>query len=146
MAYGCILVPLDGSHLAEFIIPHVENIAGAFDAQVILLHVIESKERSEADLTPSQRRARQDITAYLEHVSESLSQGGVRCEWAVSIGDPAVDIPRHAAQRQADLIIMSTRGYGGASQDRVGSVAAAVVASGKTPVLLAKPPKEVAAR
>lgn len=146
MSYDYILVPLDGSHLAEYILPHVKSIASAFHSQVTLLHVIESREAEVTNLTPSQRSARADIIKYLERVAETLCKEQITCEWRVTIGNPAREIVRQAAEQGIDLIMMSTRGKGERGPGAVGSVAMAVVSSGATPVMLIKPPEEVATR
>ncbi len=53
MGYDRILVPLDGSHLAEYILPHVESTAQAFKAEVLFLHVIDERAGEGDGLTPS---------------------------------------------------------------------------------------------
>jgi nucleotide-binding universal stress UspA family protein len=143
MTYDRILVPLDGSQLAEYILPHVEALALAFHGEVNLLHVVEGKDIDPQRLTPSQRKARADIVKYLEKITQTLAQKQVQAVWWVSFGDPAQEIARRAAESYADLVMMSTHGRGGQEQERVGSVAMAVVSSGTTPVMLVRPPEEV---
>jgi nucleotide-binding universal stress UspA family protein len=143
MTYDRILVPLDGSQLAEYILPHVEAMALAFHSEVALLHVIEGKNVDPEKLTPSQRKARADIVTYLERISDILARKQIQAVWWVSFGDPAQEITRRAAESYADVIMMSTHGRGGREQERLGSVAMAVVSAGTTPVMLVRPPEEV---
>ncbi|MCH7744826.1 MAG: universal stress protein [Chloroflexi bacterium] len=67
-------------------------------------------------------------------------------EWRVSVGEPADGIVRHAAEGDIDLVMMSTHGQNGGGSEQLGSVAMAVVSSGKTPVTIVRPPDEVACR
>ncbi len=146
MGYDRFLVPLDGSHLSEYILPHVESTAHAFNAEVMLLHVIDERAVEGDSLTPSQREARADISRYLEAITETLSHRRVEARWQVSFGDPAEKITRAAEESNADLIIMSTHGTGGSEQVRMGSVVMAVISKGDIPVMTMAPPIEVQVR
>ncbi len=130
MGYDRILVPLDGSHLSEYVLPHVESTAHAFNAEVMLLHVMDKRAREGDGLTPSQKEARADISRYLEAITETLSNRHVEARWQVSFGDPAEKITRAAEELNADLIIMSIHGIGGSEEVRMGSVAMTVVSKG----------------
>ncbi|MCI0437914.1 MAG: universal stress protein [Chloroflexi bacterium] len=143
--YNRILVPLDGSRLAEYILPHVESLAAAFVSEVTLLHVIESKERDPEALTQSQKDARADIAKYLEGISGALAKKRLVSRWLISYGDPAEEIVRHSANGLADIVMMSTHGSGG-RENSLGSVAMAVVSWGATPVTLVRPPEKIARR
>jgi nucleotide-binding universal stress UspA family protein len=146
MSYDRILVPLDGSQLAEYIVPHVENMARAFNSEVMLLHVIEAEEPDPALLTPSQKTARANITKYLERVSGVLAKKRVAVKWQVSVGKPVAEIIRHADEGGAELVMMSTHGQGATPRDGMGSVAMAVVSAGKVPVMVVRPPDIIASR
>jgi nucleotide-binding universal stress UspA family protein len=146
MGYDRILVPLDGSHLAEYILPHVEATAHAFNAEVMFLHVIDERAGKGDGLTPSQKEARADISRYLEAITEALCHRRVDARWQVSFGDAAEEIARAAEESKADLIIMSTHGTGSSEQVRMGSVVMAVVSKGDIPVMTIAPPMEVQVR
>lgn len=146
MSYEHILVPLDGSLLAEYIMPHVERLASDFHAEVTLLHVIEAQESAPEKLTPSQKIARADITRYLKRMAKTLEGKQIPNGWRVAFGEPVHEIVQLALKGEVDLVMMSTHGYGGRERDRLGSVAMAVVSSGAAPVLLVKPPDSVASR
>jgi nucleotide-binding universal stress UspA family protein len=146
MTYDRILVPLDGSQLAEYILPHVEALAAAFQSEVTLLHVVDAKVVDPEKLTPSQQKARADISRYLERLTERLGRKQVRAHWWVSFGDPVQMILRRTSEYHEDLVMMSTHGQGGQEQPKLGSVAMAVVSAGRAPVMLVRPPDEVFSR
>ena len=146
MTYRHILVPLDGSQLAEYILPHVHSMASAYNAQVTLFHVVEADKVDPQRLTPSLEKARANIVKYLEQTSEALERKQVQCQWRLTFGDPALEIIRHASTSGADLVMMATHGRGEHRHGGLGSVGSAVVSGGSTPVMLVRPPDEVAAR
>ena len=68
--YEQILVPLDGSLLSEYALPHVEAIGSLSGSQTTLLYVISNEDDVPDVLTPSQKANRADLANYLERVSE----------------------------------------------------------------------------
>ncbi|GAC1428420.1 MAG: universal stress protein [Chloroflexota bacterium] len=135
-----LLVPLDGSHLAEAVLPLMERVAAAFDATVVLLHVIESGApaavHGDAHLT-----APGEATMYLERLATTMRSQGIAVEYHthdVPEGDVARSIVEHAAEEDADLILLCTHGGGGMRGLLFGSIAQQVVRRGTTPVLLAR--------
>lgn len=140
---GRILVPLDGSHTAEAVLPVVERLAGPRDLKITLLEVIEpipSAARAEMPLGVEELiGVRQgDAERYLAKVAEPLKNKGLRVEWAVESGRPAERITAVAAQERADLITMVTHGRSGLRRFFLGSVAEGVLRSAAMPVLLFK--------
>lgn len=140
---GRILVPLDGSHTSEAILPVVERLAGPRDLKIALLEVIEpipSAVRSETPLGMEELiSVRQgDAERYLAKVAEPLRNRGLRVEWAVESGRPAERIAAVAAEERADLITMVTHGRSGLGRFFLGSVAEGVLRSAAMPVLLFK--------
>ena len=81
MRYEKILVPLDGSRQAEYILPQLEVMVKAFDADVTLLHVVSEQDSNGSEATQSQLDAGADITTYMEHMADALRGKRVRCEW-----------------------------------------------------------------
>lgn len=140
MRYEKILVPLDGSRQAEYILPQLEAMVKAFDADVTLLHVVSRRCADGPTPTQSQRDAGTDITRYMEHMADALKGKKVRCEWQLTHGDPAAEIAKFAASEMADLIIMTTHGQGAAKKAGTGSVAMEVISSNEIPVMLVRPP------
>ena len=140
MRYEKILVPLDGSRQAEYILPQLEAMVKAFDADVTLLHVVANGHASGPEPTRSQKDAGTDIKGYMRHMTDALRGKKVRCEWQLTHGDPAAEIAKFAASEMADLIIMTTHGQGTTKKVRTGSVAMEVISSNQIPVMLVRPP------
>ncbi len=131
-----VLVPLDGSTLAEDVLPHVERVARAYGAEVRLLRV----EPYQYTLAPSplveplwDPRA---VEASLEPARERLEAAGVRASVTSAYGVVAAEILR--ASRDVDLVAMSTHGRGGVSRWWFGSVAEQVVRHCTTPLLVVR--------
>ncbi len=136
-----ILIPLDGSHLAEAVLPAAAYLAQTFGSQVTLFHVIERA-------APSQIHGATHLTtnseacAYLDQVADRAFPTGSRVERHVHTGavnDVAPSIVEHAAEFEAELIVMCTHGRGGLRSWLVGSIAQQVISLGTTPVLLIQP-------
>ena len=139
-----ILVPLDGSRLAESALTTAVWLARKMDAQVTLLHIIEKNAPSEVHsdrhlVTP------QEATAYLEELSRLPALSGLRVETHVhtaEVGDVARSIAEHSAELAPDLVVMCTHGKGGTRRLLFGDIAQQVIALGRTPVLMVRPSKE----
>jgi nucleotide-binding universal stress UspA family protein len=105
-----ILVPLDGSLLAECVLPHVVAIARAFDAKVILLRVLDKNQASEKaqlfDLLNWQIN-KTGAKLYLEKISARLQKSGLRIMTTVLEGLVAESITEYALSRGIKLIILS---------------------------------------
>lgn len=131
-----ILVPLDGSPLADRILTQVRRLLLRKDAEVVLLGVVDPGAPDPIlDLPERLRRARD----HLEGVRDGLvDQGAVVTVEAVA-GDPARTIVERARRMDAELVAMSTHGRSGLSRLLRGSVAEAVVRASASPVLLANP-------
>lgn len=138
--YRRILVPLDGSRLAEAVLPVAARLGAAHDARVILLHVLE---RGAPAAVHGERhlRAPDEAGAYLAHVADTLSAQGVDVTihaHEVPEGHVPRSIASHAAEEDADLILLSTHGSGGVHQMLFGSVGQQALSLGTTPVLLVR--------
>src|SRR5437868_14772089 len=139
--YRRLLVPLDGSRLAETILAVVERLAAVYRATVVLLHVIE---RGAPATVHGERHLRTAVEAqtYLEGLAARLSAGGIAVETHahdVPEGDVARSIVAHAEEGGADLIALCTHGGGGLRDLLVGSIAQQVLRRGTAPVLLTRP-------
>ena len=148
--YKKILVPLDGSELAEHVLDHVKAVAkGCHDSQVILLQVIEPLLISfKADITVANnyREAEDKFEAsvkdYLSRVAETLKKSGIAVETAISNithGSAAGEILSYATENGVDLIVMSTHGKSGSSRWHFGSVSDRVASHSAIPVLIVAP-------
>lgn len=133
-----ILVPLDGSKLAEGILPRVEWLAKIHNAEVTLLRVALVHTFPGADPVEAQVKAVREAEEYLAKVESDLRAVGVKCNSVVRYGHDAQEIVEHAKDRDFDLIAMSTHGRTGLIQFVLGSVAAKVIHTSTTPVLLCR--------
>jgi nucleotide-binding universal stress UspA family protein len=138
--YKHILVPLDGSKLAEQALPHAVAQAEKFGAEVVLVKVLQPL--SEPILSaPAAVRAAEEASArllreYLDGVAARLQEQGIAVQVALLGGKPYVEIIRFAEENEIDLIVMSTRGHSGLSRWLLGSVADRVVRGATVPLLL----------
>jgi nucleotide-binding universal stress UspA family protein len=134
-----ILVPLDGSHLAEAAIPSAVSLSKTLDAPVTLLHIIEQDAPDEIHRDRHLTNAA-EAEAYLKDVARRFE---VRVETHVHtapVADVARSIIDHASDEiQPDLIILTAHGNSGMRELVFGNIAQQVAAAGGTPVLLLKP-------
>lgn len=136
-----LLVPLDGSALAQTVIPAVASFARAFDAEAILIHVLERHPaetvHGEKHLTDSP-----DAAKYLEGVASELIAAGVKVETHVHEtreGDIPLSIVQHAEEYSPDLIVLCAHGKHGLKSFVSGRVGQQVLLRGKCPVLILQP-------
>jgi nucleotide-binding universal stress UspA family protein len=129
MAYRKILVPLDGSEIAEKALPFVKSIARLKNSNVILFAV---------SLTVFVDRRDRLFTSYLEVTAKELSEEGIKATTATSYGDVAREIVKYANDNKIDLIVMATHGYSRAKQWMFGSITQKVLYGTRVPVLLIK--------
>jgi nucleotide-binding universal stress UspA family protein len=128
-----VLVPLDGSRLAEAALTLLP-VLGTKGWEVLLLHVRESRARRiEADVIGD------DPEAYLRELADRLTAQGYRTHWLVADGRPAQVIVETARARSVDLIAMVTHGWTGLRDVLMGSTAEQVLAHAPVPVLVRRP-------
>ena len=130
-----ILVPLDGSKLAEGIIPRVEWLAKIHDGEVTLLRVALAHVFPGMDPVQHEVKVVREAEEYLAKVEAGLKNVGVKVHSVVRYGNDAQEIVDHARDRGFDLIAMSTHGRTGLSRLLLGSVAEQIVKLAKCPVL-----------
>lgn len=135
--YEKILVPLDGSELAEVALPYAEELAGRLSSEVTLLYVSEMLEdpyqhMHESYLGKMIETTRQGIKSYLEKPGMPAIQ--VKSE--ILFGNPAERIVDYAEKTGTGLIVMSTHGRSGVKRWTLGSVADKVVRATTRPVAL----------
>lgn len=144
--YSKILVPLDGSALAELALPHAEALAQRFESELLLLRVCPPISRPvefytfAAETTDEERdlqeEAEKSAEAYLTVMQEKLQQKRINSGCYVLQGPIPEMILEIAATEQADLIVMSTHGHSGLGRWVYGSVAAKVLQAAPCPVFL----------
>jgi nucleotide-binding universal stress UspA family protein len=143
--YKQILVPLDGSQLAEKVLPHAVAVAKATGAEVTLVTVVQpafgGPSKSYVETLPevvAERKAAAHAEAmiYLERVQRDLQERGVAAHCDTIEDDVAGAIIGYAEQKGFDLIAMATHGRSGLDRFIMGSVAEQVVRGTLKPVLL----------
>jgi len=129
--YKRILVPLDGSQMAEMVLPYVTTISARFGAHVVFLHVCQGAESS---LFMCQ--------SYVRHIAETVGgrMGGkdITATGMAVTGNVADQILHQATDTRSDLVIMASHGQSGRGAWSLGSVAHKVVAASCVPVLVVR--------
>ena len=138
MKFNKILVPLDGSLVAEAALPKaVELIRDNSRATLILLRAAEATTCPGVDPIDAQVTVVHEAEAYLETVAARLREDGVfRVKTSVWYGAPAQSILDAARMTKPDLIMMGTHGRSSIGRLIVGSVAESVLRGTRTPLFL----------
>lgn len=137
MKLGTILVPLDGSPLAEAALPKALELAEVSGARVLLLRAAETHTLLPRDPTEAQVKVVSEAESYLARVRKRLTRHGrVTVETAVWYGPAARAIVEAARIRKVDQIVMTTHGRSGVRRLLLGSVAESVRRGTATPLLL----------
>lgn len=130
-----ILVPLDGSPLADRVLSQVRRCLRTTDGEVWLLRVMPEYLVEGSSWVPE--RVTEDIHRHLDRVRDELTEQGVHAFSKIRTGDPAAVILDEAERVGATAIAMSTHGRSGLGRWLMGSVAERVLRNARTPVLLA---------
>lgn len=164
--YKKVLVPLDGSKLAECALPHAEELAkGCKTEEVILVSVTERVQgyrAVEGSTEPvvlsgggwmgssqplGQRlvpeafgKKEKQAQRYLDRIAKKMAAKGIKVSTDVLLWKPAEAIVGYAKQYGCDLIVMASHGRSGPSRWAHGSVADKVLRSSGIPVLLIRAP------
>ena len=125
--YEKILVPLDGSEVAEQAMPYVERLAKKLKSDVVLMTACLPGD-------PLERA----LTEYIERRAEKIQSLGVKTRSLCIEGDPADSIINFAEKNKIGLIVLSTHGHGGISNWPLGSIAGKVVQRSNIPVFLVR--------
>jgi nucleotide-binding universal stress UspA family protein len=145
-----MLVPLDGSALAERILPPATALSALTNAACTLLHVLAPDAAGyETDWPIAQSESgtfgvlRAEAQAYLDQVAERLGAQSLPVHTAVISGQPVHAILEYAHDHAVDLIALATHGRTGAARILLGSSADKIVRGATTPVLLYRPPRQM---
>ena len=141
--YRSILAPLDGSKLAEAILPHVEELAQSYNSKVIFLGIVEPEPLIIApepvytsfDGDSYRERVRQ-VESYLTTKQGEFQEKGIKAAIQVGHGPVVEGIVETAEGEDVDLIAMASHGRTGLSRVFYGSVAAGVLHRVNRPLLL----------
>jgi nucleotide-binding universal stress UspA family protein len=131
-----ILVPLDGSKLAEKILPRVEKLVRACQGEVHLIRAVVSYRIDPKEEKEDRDRLIQEAWDYLEKIASRFRKKRVRAYAVVVYGKDAVQICDFARKNKFDLIAMATHGRSGFSRWALGSVADKVLSCSVVPVML----------
>ena len=135
-----ILVPLDGSMLAEAALWKALDLAEKNGTAISLLRAAEAYTLPGADTAEAQVTAVREAEEYPAAVTRRLADRGVTCvETHVWYGPAAAAIVEAAATQKADMIVMSTHGRTGLGRLILGSVAESVLRGTTVPILIVRP-------
>lgn len=164
--YKKILVPLDGSKLAESALPHVEELAKGCDTEEVILVSVTERVQGyrvlegagqpipgptggwQASSQPLGQRLvpeafgkkEKQAQRYLDRVAKKMSAKGMNVSTEVLLWKPAEAIVGYAKQLGCDLIVMASHGRSGPSRWAFGSVTDKVLRSSCIPVLMIRAP------
>lgn len=135
--YQKVLVSLDGSELAELVLPYAAQLSGRVGSEVTLMFVTESAKYQNQHM----------YRVYLQKMAEVIQEKAQRyvaepgekvieVRSVVAVGEPAEEIVDYADKNGIGLIVMATRGRSGIRRWALGSVADKVVRAAKQPVVL----------
>ncbi len=144
-----MLVLLDGSELAESVLPHVETLArqrGADLVDIILLGVCEPMPVAAyyystvpIDWEDYIVRCKREDEQYLAKIEMRLKSAGLKAHLELLMGKPADAVIDYVSKNPVNLIVMSTHGRSGLSRWVYGSVAEKVLHGISTPIFLVRP-------
>lgn len=144
LSFRHILVPLDGSGLAEAILSPAVDVARATGARITLAHIVSTRfvigprlvPVKPSDLEPALLASER----YLEETAADLRRRGLDVDLVVEAAElPATAISVLAGSLGADLIAIATHGYGGVRRVLLGSVADKVLRTSPLPLLIMRP-------
>ncbi len=147
--YKKIMVPLDGSALAECVLPHVQTITkGCGCEELILLRVVEperiypvSNSAIDPNLAATRETERKKAAEeYLHAIADRYTQPGLTCTAKAVVGRVAESLVDYCVKNSIDLIIIATHGRSGITRWVRGSVADKILRSSKIPVMMVRAP------
>jgi nucleotide-binding universal stress UspA family protein len=135
-----ILVPLDGSEMAEAAIPDALGMARSGSSTLMLVRAANARSLPGTDVIGEQIEAVREAEEYLAAMKEKLEKEGARqVQTHVWYGPAAPALVEAARVQKADLIVMSTHGRSGLGRLIFGSVAESVLRGTTVPILLVRP-------
>ncbi len=145
--YRNILVPLDGSQLAECALDHVKNfIQDSSGGEVTLLNVVTvdvvfaALYDKEFDINQIRKKLFATAREYLTDVASRLSSEGIKVKVVlIEANSPADAITDYARENGIEVIIIATHGYTGMKKMLLGGVALGVLHHSPVPVHLIRP-------
>ncbi len=149
--YKKIMVPMDGSELAECVLPHVKTIAEARGVQTVaFVRVAEPLSltpvrgemgwMTDEEIKQVDAKSQAAAERYLENLVSGLDYGRVSIQKEVLVGKAADCLAEYASKNDINLIIVATHGRSGVSRWVWGSVADKLLRSAHVPVLMVRSP------
>jgi nucleotide-binding universal stress UspA family protein len=141
--YKRILIPLDGSTMAEQALATALALAQQFHSELFLLRVLmplpisyRAGAASAAAIEAAEREALLEAADYLDGVAAGIKDEGFGVQVATRLGNPSNAIIDFVQQNQIDLLVMCTRGQTGPARWLLGSVTDHVVRGSSIPVVV----------
>lgn len=139
--FDTILVPLDGSQLADCVLPHVVAIAHPFNAEVTLLQILEKRHAGVSaqmfDLLNWQINKTKSAL-YLGKIQARLESSNIRVQTEALEGLVAEGITEYAQNQGVKLIILSSHGRHGLTQWGISSITQKIILSAQTSLLIVR--------
>ena len=141
---GKVLVPLDGSPLAEAALPYAQAIAAAFGEEIVLASVVAAppsgvSQAHQAFLDESRAEAESAGRRYLDAKAAQLRARGLQAREALLSGPVAATLQQYAEHQGIELIALATHGRAGLERWMVGSVTDHLIHGSTIPVLTFRP-------
>lgn len=137
--FNHILVPMDGSPLAECVLPHVAALASTFEAQVTIIHVRSQPTGAGEFIDPvGWQLGRAETERYLDNVASRLARGGLKTQRVLLDGHAANSIIEYAHKHRVELIILSSHGRSGLSAWNVSGVVQKIIQRAHLPTMIVR--------
>lgn len=144
--YKKILVPLDGSKLAEIALPHAESLALQYQADLVLLSVIDPPSMTGRDNAAAQVFQQemdikiQEAEIYLKSLKNQFSKKNIKTKYFVHLGSVVKNIIDAANKESVDLVVIASHGRSGLQRVFFGSTAAGVLNRIEHPLMIIRRP------
>lgn len=146
--YKKIMVPLDGSKLAECVLPHVESLVKAGQAgELVFVRVVEPFDLLGGEGIPRQEdiarldaQARAEGEKYIQNVADRVKSNEVTVRGEILFGKPSVQLSEYANTGGFDLVVIATHGRSGISRWVWGSVADRLLRAVCMPIFMVRAP------
>lgn len=137
--YRTIVIPLDGSALAEQALAQALRLPGVAEATLVLVGAVPGRDSAAEPAEPGLPDSAEPCERYLSRVARRLRAEGVTARARLVFGAPSDAILRASSEERADLIVMASHGRSGVSRLVLGSVAEEIVRHADLPVVLVRP-------
>jgi nucleotide-binding universal stress UspA family protein len=144
--YKKILVPLDGSKLAEIALSHAESLASRYNAKLVLLTVIDpptmvGRDGIAVDLFQQEMDTKiEEAETYLKALRGQFEKKKIKTKVEVTVGSVVRDIIVTANGESVDLVLIASHGRSGLKRVFFGSVAAGVLNRIEQPLMVIRKP------